>query len=233
MHSSHSFRESMWRLAPRVYAIFFVYYAGIDGFNGGSLFGSDKTPFDAIGVVRVKIALTLRKKEHQKYESGRLFIAEMDEIIHRSFNHQRRLAALGRLDGKSVRMRILFSPRYIVRTPPTGSSPGRADYFEALDISSGQTEAYAALVDDTIRENGIHADVVAVGDPKKHGNTSTAFPREAIIDTDDLEDETIRLFGSMVGLAKSTTRRPSDYALLIGVLAPEFKPTSLYFVEAE
>ncbi|MFV8750416.1 OmpA family protein [Nannocystaceae bacterium ST9] len=211
----------------------FGYAIGVDGFNGGDgLHGATAAaPFDLVVICRVKLAFTLRETDHQEYNGGRLFLAEVQNTIHRIFNRERRLLARGTYAGRSVRARVLFSPRFIVRTFPTGTSAARTKYLTDLTASPNTAAAYTTQVAALITESPIHADVIAVEDPDDHGITnSTATPRRANVDTDDLEDEIVEVFGKLIGMAKPDRDDPEQLRPLVTALAPDFVASSLEFL---
>lgn len=212
----------------------FVYAPGVDGFNGGdSLYGATvAAPWDLIVVCRVRMAITLRETEHQDYNGGVLFLRELEETIKRIFNREHKLLARGVYAGKQVRARILFTPRFISRTFPTGTSTNRSEYLSKLPTSPTTAATYTSAVNNLVTESPVHVEITAVDDPAQHGITNgTANPRTANLDTDDLEDDAVEIFGRMIGLANPDDARPNDYAPLVSALAPEFVHSSLEFVE--
>ncbi|HVH98129.1 MAG TPA: hypothetical protein VM869_05455, partial [Enhygromyxa sp.] len=212
----------------------FIYAPGVDGFNGGdSLAGATvAAPWDLIVMCRVRMALTLRETEHQDYNGGRLFLGELQETIKRIFNRERKLLARGVYAGRQVRARILFTPRFISRTFPTGTGTNRSDYLRDLPTSPTTAATYTSAVNNLVTESPVHVEITAVEDPAQHGITNgTANPRTANLDTDDLEDEVVAIFGRMIGLADPEDAGPNDYAPLVSALAPEFVHSSLEFVE--
>jgi hypothetical protein len=212
----------------------FIYAGGVDGFNGGdSLHGATvDQPWDLIVICRVKMAFTFNDSDQKSYNGGKLFLGEVEETIKRIFNRERKLLARGTYAGRSVRARILFSPRFISRTFPTGTGTARTDYLTDLPNSPTTAAAYTTEVNTLVTESPVHADIIAVEDPDDHGITSsTANPRTANLDTDDLEDETVEIFGKLIGLADPDDAEPNDYAPLVSALAPDFVHTSLEFVE--
>lgn len=212
----------------------FVYAGGVDGFNGGdSLHGATiDEPWDLIVVCRVKMAFSLSESEHRSYNGGQLFLREVETTIKGIFNAQRRLLARGTYAGRPVRARVLFSPRFISRTFPTGTGTNRTDYLQAVRGSPTTAADYTSIVDALITQSPIHAEITAVEDPSAHGITNgNANPRTAKLDTDDLEDEIVEIFGRLIGLDDPEDAGPNDYAALVQMLAPDFTFTSLEFVE--
>jgi hypothetical protein len=211
----------------------FMYAGGVDGFNGGdALSGATVAePWDLIVMCRVKMAFTLSETEHKSYNGAVLFLGEVEDTIKRIFNNERRLLARGVYGGRQVRARILFTPRFISRTFPTGTSTNRTNYLNDLPGKPTTAAAYTTAVNNLITESPVHAEVTAVEDPDHHGITnSTANPRRANLDTDDLEDEAVEIFGKLIGLDKPSKAKPNDYAPLVRALAPEFVYSSLEFV---
>ncbi len=214
----------------------FAYCGGVDGFNGGDgLHGATLAePWDMIVIVRVKLAVTLQEDDHKPYNGGRLFLNELQRTAHQVFNRNRRLVARGTFEGRSIRARVLFSPRFIVRTFPTGTSDDRTKYLDQLQGLTDKTAAaYTTLVGDLVTANGIHCDITAVEDPDTHGITNaSATPRTANLDTDDVEDELVEIFGKLVGLTDpDEDDEPEQYGPLVDLLAPAFSRTSLEFVD--
>jgi hypothetical protein len=132
-----------------------------------------------------------------------------------------------------VRARILFSPRFIVRTFPTGNSDGRKKYLASQELAANTAAAYGTKVTGLITENGIHCDITAVEDPDDHGITNAgATPRTANLDTDgDVEEDMVEIFGKLIGLNDPEDAEPNDYAPVANLLGPTFARTSLEFVE--
>jgi len=92
-------------------------------------------------------------------------------------------------------------------------------------------EDYSTKVNDLIDESGIHADVVVDEDTDDHGLTNTAStPRQATLDSDDLEDDAVEIFGRLIGMSDPDEDDPNDYAALVDALAPEFVRSSLEFL---
>ncbi|WP_219906795.1 hypothetical protein [Enhygromyxa salina] len=212
----------------------FAYAGGVDGFNGGDgLYGASvAAPWDLIVICRVKMAITLSETEHQSYDGGRLFLRTVHRTIKRIFNVERRLLARGTYAGRSVRARILFSPRFISRTYPTGAGTNRTDYLAELRGAPTNAASYASAVTSLISESPVHAEILAVEDPDDHGITNASSnPRRAKLDTDDLEDEIVEIFGRLIGLSDPEDAEASDYAPLVRALAPVFTHSSLEFVE--
>ncbi|HLT39579.1 MAG TPA: hypothetical protein VK034_25015, partial [Enhygromyxa sp.] len=211
----------------------FGYALGVDGYTAGEggIGGSLANPWDLIIVCRVKLALTLRADEHRSYNGGVSLLRRLERLLLRIFNRERPLAARGTFEGRQVRARILFSPRFIVRTYPSGTSDHRTAYLRAIDKTMVVEEDYSTKVNDLIDESGIHADVVVDEDTDDHGLTNTAStPRQATLDSDDLEDDAVEIFGRLIGMSDPDEDDPNDYAALVDALAPEFVRSSLEFL---
>jgi hypothetical protein len=212
----------------------FLYAGGVDGFNGGDgLPGATvAAPFDLIVICRVKMAITLKETEHQSYNGGKGFLEELAGTIRRIFNNERPLLAKGTYAGRQVRARVLFSPRFISRTFPSGTGPNRTKYLNNLPSKPTTAAAYTTDVNTLVTESPVHAEITAVEDPSTHGITNAlANPRTANLDTDDLEDETVEIFGRLIGLDDPDDAKAKDYAPLVRALAPDFVYTSLEYVK--
>lgn len=210
----------------------FMYAGGVDGFNGGDALpgATVAEPWDLIVICRVKMAIRFSETEHKSYNGGRLFLRNVQDTIKRIFNDERQLVARGSYAGRQVRARVLFTPRFISRTFPTGTTTARADYLRALPTSPTTAAAYTAAVNTLVTQNSVHAEITAVEDPSQHGITNaTANPRTANLDTDDLEDEAVEIFGRLIGLSDPEDAEPNDYAPLVSALAPDFVHTSLEY----
>lgn len=210
----------------------FAYAPGIDGFNGGDgLYGASlESPADVFVICRVKMAVTFAEDEHKSYNGGKLFLAEVEDAIRRVFNIERRLYVRGQLAGRQVRARVLFSPRFIVRTFPTGSGANRTKYLNSMTAAPTTPAAYTAAVNALVTESPIHAEITAIDDPGNPGITNgAANPRIANLDCDDVEDQAVEIFGRLIGLNNPARAKPADYVPLIQALAPDFTHSTLEF----
>lgn len=217
----HVQRNPAQRIARGLFDIF-AYAVGADGFNAGdALHGATlAAPFDLIIVVRVKMAWSLMEEDHADYEEGRKLLARARNTLHVAFNQDRRVLAHGTFEGRSVRARVLFSPRFISRKFPSGSSSERTKYLKALKFDPKQEADYTVFVNDLVSTHGVHCEVEAIEDPDPRGFTVSSGPkREARVDVDDLDDEIIDVFGQLVGLAKPTTKKPGDFAPLVDLVS--------------
>jgi len=201
----------------------FAYAIGADGFNAGDgLFGATvAAPFDLLVVVRVKMAWSLLDADERDYDEGRKLLRRAQNAIHIAFNRgDRRVLARGTFEGKSVRARLLFSPRFISRAFPTGSSAERTDYLQGVDFDPKLEQDYIVFVNGLVSEHGIHCEVAASDDPDPRGFVASSGPiRQANVDTGDIDDDIIDVFGQLVGLRDPTTDEPRDFAPFVDMIS--------------
>jgi hypothetical protein len=215
---------------------FFAYAGGVDGFNGGDsgkgMEGATPTePWDIVVVVRVHMAMTLSDAGHRGYTGGAVFVSTVQATIQRVFNDSRRLVARGTFEGREVRARFIFSPRFVVRTYPIDSSAAKKKYIAGLRYPVTNQSSYDDLVKKAIEAGKLHCEVTAVKEPRKGGLTDgSASPRKGTIDTSKIEDTVVDLFGKLIGLANPATATENDYAPLADLLGPQFSRSKLEFV---
>lgn len=93
------------------------------------------------------------------------------------------------------------------------------------------TAGYNSLVEAAISENGVHAEVVIDRSRDRHSITSPTAPLSAVISTNNLEDDTISVFSTLVGVSHAAPRTPADFLPLVNMLAPEFKFTRIEYLQ--
>jgi hypothetical protein len=210
-------------VGPRGLCDRFLYVTGRDEFTAGGLGGSSlANPFDGFIVIRVKMSWNVTTTSD--FGKLRSIFARANRVIHRSFNVNRRLIVRGTFSGSPVRLRVLFAPRFLCRTFPGGT--GSAQYL-ANDLRPPLTTqpAYNTEVTrlETVRD-GIHA-VVRLTTGGTPGVSSAASPRPALVREDgttliifpdpNFEDDLIRVFSQLVGLANEDVKSANDFRPLV------------------
>ena len=133
----------------------FVYRTGADGFTGSLLAESSaEDPFGAVVVVQLKLALDFLDDVDLLSMSSTVQSLETLLRVHSAIWW--RVEAQARIDGESVRAKVLFFPRFIVRTfPKANSDKQRAERNKVLEklsyggvgLTSLDAADYGAFVD--------------------------------------------------------------------------------------
>ncbi len=205
-----------------------VYLTGHDQWTAGVLGGSSlASPYDGFVVVRVKMTWTIGTTTD--YDDLKALLTRANEAIHQTFNldSDRKLVFRGLFDGASVRLRVLFAPRFVCRTFPTGSNAQA--FLDAVDwpkIGPPVNQAtYATRVRFGEDKCGVHAEInVAKSGPIGVSNT---LPRRAIVHPtpwysliSTFDRDVVRTFSQLVGLADQNVKGPEDFRPLLSVLLP-------------
>jgi hypothetical protein len=211
----------------------FIYSTGHDQFAAGLDSSAKASPYDGFVVVRVKMAWDITTTA--SYDEINKFMDRANDAIIGGFNTSRPLAVRAKLSatlgGKNVRLRVLFAPRYVCSTFPSGDgadrylgqlSPALTKPFKAAD--------YQKLATDTITEHGIHVRVRLAGGTA--GVTAGAAGRTALVRDDGssffgliskphFDDDVKLIFGQLVGCPAKRTGTVADFAALVAALSPE------------
>lgn len=226
---------------PRAFCEPFVYVSGHDGFFDGAIDSTAAgSPFDGLINVRVKMAWDVTTTND--YDELKAFLARATEVIRTRFNDERKLVARGKLGTSNVRLRVLFSPRYVLRTFPHGGDTQK--YLDSIDnppLAKKDATSYNARVQTSETRFGIHAvvTVAADGTPGVVANPVPG-PRSAVVRQDGsflliftrphFTDDVLRVFGQLVGLADGQIHRADDFKPLLDSLAPDLVVTHREFL---
>jgi hypothetical protein len=167
------------------------------------------------------------------YDEVSGFITRAFRTIHRRFNETKPLHLNATLHGKTGRVRIIFAPRFVCSTFPTGDGADTylGSLFPALP-KPFQKGDYEKRAEDLVTKHGVHFRVrLAGGTP---GVLDHASPRHALIRADRsflifsdsrFDDDLIGTFNQMAGLPFTPSGTPADFtslfAAMSGALAPE------------
>ena len=200
----------------------YAYATGEDDFTVGTI---------GFVVVRVKMAWTVETTDAYDEVSG--FITRAFRTIHRRFNETKPLHLNATLHGKTGRVRVIFAPRFVCSTFPTGDGADTylGSLFPALP-KPFQKGDYEKRAEDLVTKHGVHFRVrLAGGTP---GVLDHASPRHALIRADRsflifsdsrFDDDLIGTFNQMAGLPFTPSGTPADFtslfAAMSGALAPE------------
>jgi hypothetical protein len=131
-------------------------------------------------------------------------------------------------DGSPVRLRVLFAPRFVCRTFPTGSNAQK--FLDSVDLPKigppiNQT-TYRARVHFSEDKCGVHAeiDVTKTG---MSGVSGPTVPRRAVVHPtpwysliSTFDREVVKTFSQLIGLPDQNVRGPEDFRPLLNVLLP-------------
>jgi hypothetical protein len=195
----------------------FLYLIGHDGWTAQDMDKSSAaSPYDGFIMVRVKMGWTFTTTSD--FHSIRSLMSRAHAAIQSNFNADRKLALRGTADGKAVRLRVLFAPRFICQTFPTGTDS--AKYLAGLDPPLPTAAAYTAQIGVRLANPGVHADIRVVKDGTP-GVTAGAAPRAAVVRQDskvllvfpgvDFDDDVVRVFSQLVGLKDEKVGSPNDF----------------------
>jgi hypothetical protein len=189
-------------------------------------------PFDGVIMVRVKMAWTFPTTD--KYDDLRSLLGRARNKIEGTFNldRRRRLVFRGLHGTTPVRLRVLFAPRFVCRTFPTGKEA--CDKFLASILPSivdtanpGNTRTnYQNRVVQRVAGHGIHVDinVDANGAP---GVSGADLPRRAVVRPDRhllswrFDDDTLLVFSQLIGLPDANVAGPQAFRELFKALPPD------------
>lgn len=216
---------------PRGLCDLFVYVTGRDDWTARDLGGAGAEGFDGVVVVRVKMAW--RVGASGEYDDLRSHLLRVQSGIESQFNSQagRRLVFRGTFDGKPARLRVLFAPRFVCRTFPTGD--GADKYLDSIGlppVTKPYNEAnYHTCVQANISQWGIHGDIEIVRSGGAFG-VSADTPRRATVRRDPhwllifsdnhFDEDVLRLFRLLIGLDD----KPIAGAASFQVIADQLKP---------
>jgi hypothetical protein len=195
----------------------FLYLTGHDGWTAGDLGGSSvANPYDGFVVLRVKMAWTFTATSD--FDSMKSMFSRAHAAIQDAFNVKRKVALRGTVGGKAVRLRVLFAPRFICRTFPTGGDS--AKYLGSLSPKLPTLAAYNAKVNTQLATAGVHVDIQITKDGTP-GVTAGGVPRQGIVRQDGtvlliftsakFDDDVLRMFSQLVGLKDEKVGGPNDF----------------------
>lgn len=216
----------------------FLYLTGKDGWTAGELGGSSPTPFDGFVVVRVKMGW--RFTFTQKYDVLSSLLSRANDTIDDAFNRSHKLVFRGAFASRPVRLRVLFAPRFLSRTFPTGGKDATS-YLEGIDypkITPPIDESnHRKRVEACATAHGLHAEIEVVDKGTPGVTTTGSSPRNGIVRRDGsfllifndphFDDDVLRVFGQLVGLPDGSLANPLAFQPLVtaipGLLAvPEY-----------
>src|SRR6185436_14023039 len=125
----------------------FVYVMGADEVGAGVLGGSSSAnPYDGFVCIRIKMDWHFDSTTDMDDMAGMLRRA--DAIVTSRFKVQQHLVARGSFQGRPVRLRYLFCPRYNLHTFPASGS-AKDLYLDALDpaLATKDQPTYEAAAD--------------------------------------------------------------------------------------
>ena len=188
----------------------FVYRTGADGFTGSLLPRSSKDPFRALAVVRLKFALDF--VDDDDFESVGATAMALESLLRGHAASWWDAEAEASIDGEIVRTKILFSPRFIIRTFPSANNGqkvlDRASFIENLRYSGTSVAAatetdYEGFVSNVVSSEGVHAEVKVVESGRTQLHDADAFPRKALLRTRKGKPkrvQAVRLYAELLGL---------------------------------
>jgi hypothetical protein len=186
----------------------FVYLTGHDELTSGLLGGSSPAcPYDGIISVRVKLAFTFAERSDFNDMSG--MIERAASAIASAFNVHRKLVVTGLFDGKPVRLRVLFAPRFLCRTFPTGwhSEEYLSTDIKYPELPRPDRPSYAARIDDLVSAHRIHADITvddALPSGLRPGHPRQGAVRDGVLlhffTSRGFDEDVLQVFSQLIGL---------------------------------
>ncbi len=188
----------------------FVYRTGADGFTGALLPRSSKEPFGALAVVRLKFALDF--VDDDDFESVGATVIALESLLREHAGLWWNAEAEASIDGESVRTKLLFSPRFIIRTFPSANNGqkvrDRADFIESLRYSGTSVAAptaagYEGFVSNVVSSEGVHAEVKVVESGRTQLDDGDTIPRQVLLRTRKGKPkrvQAVRLYAELLGL---------------------------------
>src|SRR5439155_22347163 len=141
----------------------------------------------------------------------------------------RRLAIRGRIGSKKVRLRVLFSPRFLCRTFPTANAIKFLQSIDLPKLSPINKQQYDARITALVNTHRRHAEVVVTGGGGTPGVTPGGKPRNAFVRQDGtilliftnsrFDDDVHRVFAQLVGLKDEQANGANDFKSLFDPLA--------------
>jgi len=213
----------------------FVYVMGADEVGAGVLGGSSPAnPYDGFVCVRVK--MEWRFDNTTDFDDMNLMMQRADAIVTSRFNVRQHLVARGTFQGKAVRLRYLFCPRYVLHTFPTSGS-FRDPYLDKLApaLAKKDKPTYEAAATANVAANGVHAIIRVTSGGGTPGVTpASSSPRRALIREDGFlssrfDRDFALVFAQLLGLNDASFSSPNDFKALADQLPAAVSGVRLSF----
>jgi len=189
----------------------FVYRTGTDGFTGAVLDGATaEKPFGALAVVQLKIALTF--VDESDFQTIGSSLLALESLLRGHAATWWNVEAEASVDGEVVRTKLLFFPRFVVRTFPTAKNSqdviDRTDFLEQQYYSGSEptphTETgYQEFVGKIIASEHVHAEINVVESGRSEITDEAALPRRGQLRTrkgKPKRTQAVRLYARLLGL---------------------------------
>jgi len=208
---------------------------GADEVGGGVLGGSSAgNPYDGFICVRVKMAWHFDNTTDLDDMSSML--SRSHGLVTARFNVAQHLVARGTFNGKAVRLRYLFCPRYVLHTFPTDGA-NRDKYFDGLEppLAKKDKPTYEAVATTNANANGVHATIHVTSGGGTPGVTpGSGSPRQAIIREDGFlsskfDKDFALVFAQLLGLRSAAFASPNDFKPLADALPSTLTGVRLTF----
>lgn len=208
----------------------YAYLSGHDGYYDADLTGG---PFD--GLIKVRVKMQWAFATTSEYDDLQEMMSRAAEAIQTKFNDDRRLVVDAKIDGKSARLRVFFAPRFLLRTFPTGDGADR--YLDSINyppLTAKTAAAYQARATASKTAYGVHAEIgVASSGPP--GVRSGVSPRQGRVRESgffnrNFDNDVLRCFGQLVGLADGDPQSAEAFRPLFKPLASKMIVTRLSFL---
>ena len=184
----------------------------------------------SIGFVVVRVKMVWSFANTTDADEMTSLFSRAHKIIDDNFNFNNRLAVQGRVGGKKVRLRVLFSPRFLCRTFPTKNATKFLKSIDFPPLNPINKQQYDARITTLVATHRTHAEVVVSGGGGTPGVTPGGSPRNALVRQDGtilliftnsrFDDDVHRVFAQLVGLNDERAKGPNDFQALFQSLAP-------------